>query len=115
MTVLLHVGPTIFPLLTGYPSPLMSNTTSPLTNQGNPVEAPIITGAFWYRESTQEWVLEVNFHIDGYIDSTCRFPGKTKFDALVLFRKTFSTGFSEDLLMLKDDGFKESEYNQGRG
>lgn len=33
---------------------------------------------YWYRDSTNEWVLEVNITIPKELDSTIRYPAKNK-------------------------------------
>ena len=66
---------------------------------------PELTGHFWYRESTQEWVFEVEFQIEGFVNSTARFEGKTKKDALRLFSQDFTEYFTEDLEHLEKSGF----------
>ena len=66
---------------------------------------PELTGHFWYRESTQEWVFEVEFQIEGYVTSNTRFAGKTKKDALRFFAQDFVEYFTKDLEHLEQSGF----------
>lgn len=64
----------------------------------------MLKGHFWYRESTQEWVFEIDFQIEGYITSITRYPGKTKMDALKEFQSSFMEVFSDDLKSLEEMG-----------
>ena len=65
----------------------------------------MLSSKFWYRDSTQEWVFEVEFSIDGFLNSTNRFVGKTQLDALKDFRDNFHQVFSEDIQYLEDAGY----------
>lgn len=66
---------------------------------------PELTGHFWYRESTQEWVFEVEFQIEGFLISICRYTGKTKMDALKNYMELFQECMGGDIQELEKSGY----------
>lgn len=67
------------------------------------IENLVLSGHFWYRDSTDEWVFEVEFHIPDVICSTQRYPGKTKEEALQCFRELFPETLKEDLELIQQN------------
>lgn len=62
-----------------------------------------ISGHFWFRESTQEWVFEVNLRIPDVITRTARYTGATRRDALVKFQTLFPEALNDDLNYVLND------------
>lgn len=54
---------------------------------GDKVEAPTVQSKFYLRESTSEWVLEIQVSIPGEIESVTRFTGKSPLEAYNDFDK----------------------------
>ena len=53
------------------------------------MENHCLKGHFWFRESTQEWLFQVEMNMFD-ADFTGMFPGKTKIDAIKEFRENFN-------------------------
>lgn len=43
----------------------------------------------WFRESTQEWIIEMVVSIEDKLHSVTRYAGKTQLEALSFFKKMF--------------------------
>lgn len=61
-----------------------------------------IKSHFWYRESTQEWVFEVEVSIPDSLFSTQRYTGKTKVEAIECFQELFAETLKENLELIKE-------------
>lgn len=56
----------------------------------------------WFRESTQEWIIEMVVTIEGKLHSDTRYSGKTQLEALRFFQENVSEYLKNDLDLITD-------------
>lgn len=56
-----------------------------------------IKSNIWYRDSTNEWVVQVEYQ-DDKLNLTCRYPHKKKSKAIKLFKKNIISDLFESLI-----------------
>jgi hypothetical protein len=56
----------------------------------------------WFRESTQEWVIEMVVRIPDQLFSTTRYTGKTQLEALKYFQENYDKAMERVKLIESD-------------